>query len=55
MVDFSIFRLISLLMQCSCMAPLTLDVMIIRGSVVHPVFCMVLIKGSDLVCLCLRA
>ena len=37
------------------MAPLTLDVMIIRGSVVHPVFCMVLIKGSDLVCLCLRA
>ena len=55
MVGFSIFILISLLMQCSCMAPLTLAMMIIRGLIFHPVFCMVLIKGSDLVCLCLRA
>ena len=42
MAGFGNFRLISLLMECSCMAPLTLVVMIIRGLIFHPLFCMVL-------------
>ena len=49
------FRLVGLLMDCSCMAPLTLVVMVIRGLVFHPLFCMMLINGSYLVCLCVRA
>ena len=49
------FRLVGLLMECSCMAPLTLAVMVIRGLVFHPLFCTVLINGSYFVCLCVRA
>ena len=37
------------------MAPLTPAVMVIRGFVCHPRFCMVLINGSYLLCLCVRA
>ena len=37
------------------MAPLTPAVMVMRGLVFHPLFCMVLINGSYLVCLCERA
>ena len=48
-------RLVSLLMKCLCMAPLTPVVMVIRGLVFHPSFCLVLISGSYLVCLCVRA
>ena len=55
MVGFGIFRLVSLLMKCLCMTPLTLVVMEIRRLVFHPLFCMVLIRGSYLVCLCVRA
>ena len=55
MACFGILRLVSLLMECSCMAPLTPAVMVIRGLVLHPSFCMVLINGSYLVCLCVRA
>jgi hypothetical protein len=55
MVDFGIFMWASLLMECSCMAPLTPAVMVIRGFVCHPRFCMVLINGSYLLCLCVRA
>ena len=55
MAGFEIFRLVSLLMESLCMAPLTPAMMVIRGSVFHPLFCMVLIKRSYLVCLCVRA
>ena len=41
-------------MECSCIAPLTLAVMVIRGLVFHPLFCIVFISGSYLVCLCVR-
>ena len=54
MVGFGIFRLVSLLMKCSCTTPLTLVVMVMRGLVFHPLFCMVLITGLYLVCLCVR-
>ena len=33
MADFEILRLVSLLMECSCMAPLTSVMMVIRGLV----------------------
>ena len=36
------------------MAPLTPAVMVMRGLVFHSLFCMVLINGSHLVCLCER-
>ena len=39
----------------SCMAPLTLVVMVMSGLVFHMLFCMVLINGSYLVCLYVRA
>jgi hypothetical protein len=50
MIDFGIFRLISLLMGCSCMVNLTPAMMVMRRLVFHPLFCMVLISGSYLVC-----
>ena len=37
------FNCASLLMECSCMAPLTPVVMVMRGFVCHPRFCIVLI------------
>ena len=55
MVGFGILRLIGLLMGCLCMAPLTPVVMVMRGLVFHPLFCMVLIRGSYLLCVCVRA
>ena len=55
MASFGIFRLVSFLMECSCMAPLTLVVMVIRGLVFHPLVCIVLMSGSYLVSLCVRA
>ena len=36
MLVFEIFSLIDLSMECSCMAPLTLVVMVMRGLVFHP-------------------
>ena len=51
MLDFGTLRLVSL---CLCMAPLTLAVMVMRGLVSQQLFCMVLISGSYLVCLCER-
>ena len=53
--DFGMFRLVSFLMECSCMAPLTPIVMVVRGLIFHPLFYMVLISGSYLVCFCSRA
>ena len=40
-------------MECSCTTPVSPAVMVTRGSIFHPLFCMVLISGSYLVCLCL--
>ena len=42
-------------MECSCIAPLTPIVMVTKGLVFYPLFCMVLFNGSYLVCLCVRA
>ena len=55
MLAFGIFNLFKCSMECSCIAPLTPAVMVIRGLVFHPLFCMVLISGSYLICLCVRA
>ena len=52
---FWILRLDSLLMECSCMAPRTPVVIVIRGFVCHPIFRTLSIKGSYLACLCMRA
>ena len=55
MLDFGVFRLASLSMGCSCIALLTPAVMVMKGWFFHPLFCMVLISGLYLVCLCVRA
>ena len=55
MLDFGILRLVNLAMACSCIAPLTPAMMVIRGFVFYPLFCMLLINGSYLACLCVRA
>ena len=54
MLVLGVFSLVSLSIECSCMAPLTPAVVVMRGLVFHPLFCMVLISGSYLVCLCMR-
>ena len=55
MLNFGILRLIDLLMDCSCIAPLTLVVIVMRGFLFHPLFCMLLINGSYLASLYVRA
>ena len=56
MLDFGMFRLtIFFLLKCSCIAPLTPAMMVMRGLVFNPLFCMMLISESYLVCLCVRA
>ena len=55
MLVIGIFSLVSLSIECSWMAPLTHAVMVMRGMVFHPLFCMVVISGSYLVCLCMGA
>ena len=55
MLFFGIFSLVSRSMECSWIVPLTPAVMVIRGLTFHPLFCIVLINGSYLVCLCVRA
>ena len=52
MLLVGIFRLVSFSMDFSCMAPLTLAVMVMRGLVFHLLFCMAFISGSYLACLC---
>ena len=54
MISFGIFSLVRSSMECSCIALLALAVIVMRGLVFHPLFCMVLISGSYLVCLCMR-
>jgi hypothetical protein len=41
MLDFGILRLASLLMDCSCIAPLNPVVIVMRGLVSHPRPCFV--------------
>ena len=55
MLDFGMLRSASFAMNCSCMAPLTLVVMVIRGFVFHPLFLIALISGSYLACFCVIA
>ena len=50
-----ILSLVGLSIECSCIAPLTPAVMVMRGLVFHPLFCMMLISGSYLVCFCVMA
>ena len=50
-----IFRLVSCSIECSCIAPRTPTVMVMRGLVFHPLARSVVIGGSYLVCLCVRA
>ena len=50
-----VFRMLSsssLLMDCSCIAPLTSVVIVIKGFVFQPLFRMSLIKESYLTCFC---
>ena len=55
MLVLGIFSLVSFSIECLCIAPLILAVMIMRGLVVHPLFCIALINGSYLVCFCVMA
>lgn len=55
MLHFGIFSFVSLSMECLRIAPLTPVVMVMRALVFHPLFCKVLISGSYMVCLCMRA
>ena len=45
----------SCLMDCSCIAPMTPTVIVMRGFVFHPLFRISLINGSYLVCFCVMA
>ena len=44
--------MVSCSIEFSCMAPLTPAVMVMRGLVFHPLFCIVVISGSYLLYLC---
>ena len=55
MLALGIFSLVSFSIECSCIAPLTPAVMVMRGLVFHPLFCIALINGSYLVCFCVMA
>ena len=45
----------SCLMDCSCIAPLTPAMIVMRGFVFHPLFRISLVNGSYLVCFCVMA
>ena len=47
-----ILRLESLLMECSCIAPLKIAMIVTMGFVFHPWFRMFSIRGSYLTCFC---
>ena len=55
MLVFGMLSSSNLLMGCSCIAPLTPLVIVIRGFIFHPLLCMALIKGSYLACFCVIA
>ena len=54
-LDFGRLSLLSLFIEYSCVATLTPTMMVMKGFTFQPLFCRVLISGSYLVCLCLRA
>ena len=54
MLVLGMLRLVSLLIECSCIAPLTPVVMVIRGFVFQPLFLIVLISRY-FSCFCVRA
>jgi len=49
------FEVASFSMDCSCIAPLTPLVIVIRGFVFQPLFRMSLISGSYFACFCVKA
>ena len=51
----AILRLASFSMNCSCIAPLTPAVMVIKGFAFHPLFRIVLISESYFACFCAMA
>ena len=55
MLAFGILRLTRLLMDYLCIAPLKPAVIVRRGVVFHPLLRILLIGGSYLACLCVRA
>ena len=55
MLDFGSLSLVSCLIECSWMAPLTPTMIVMRGLVFHPLFCILWISESYLVCLCVMA
>jgi hypothetical protein len=55
MLVFGMLRLVSWLIECSCMAPLTPAVTVIRGFAFQPLLLILLISGSYLSCLCVQA
>ena len=52
MLVWGILKFVCFSMECSCIAPLTLGVMVMRRLVFHPLYWMVLINGSYLACFC---
>jgi len=55
MFVFGMLRSVNLVMDYSCMAPLTPTVIVMRGFVFHPLFFISLISGSYLACFCAMA
>ena len=55
MCVLGMFRLVNCSIEFLCIAPLTPGVMVMRGLVFHPLALSVVISGSYLVCLCVRA
>ena len=55
MLVFGMLRSFNLLMDCSCMAPLTPAVIVMRGFVFHPLVLIALISGSYLARFCAMA
>jgi hypothetical protein len=55
MLVFGMLRSSNFIIDCSCIAPLTPAVMVIRGFIFYPLLCMVLISGSYLACFCVMA
>ena len=52
---FGILRLVSLLIECSCIAHVTPAVMVMRGCIFQPLLLIMLISGSYFSCFCVRA
>jgi hypothetical protein len=55
MLVFGILRSAYFSMDCSCIAPLTPALIVIRGFIFQPLFRMALISGSYFACFCVSA